>query len=82
MEALKYLTLFLLLAVFAERMEAQVAGNTTSCPEVRDGILGICGRECTAETDCEQGWKCCPNACGKFSCMNPVREARGQRIKE
>ncbi|KAE8575490.1 hypothetical protein XENTR_v10003852 [Xenopus tropicalis] len=71
MEALKYLTLVLLLAVFVERMEVQAAGNATSCPEVRDGTLGICGRECTEDTGCEQGWKCCPNTCGKFSCMNP-----------
>uniref|UniRef100_F6ZFE9 Glutaredoxin-3 n=1 Tax=Xenopus tropicalis TaxID=8364 RepID=F6ZFE9_XENTR len=50
---------------------AETRGNATSCPEVRDGTLGICGRECTEDTGCEQGWKCCPNTCGKFSCMNP-----------
>ena len=41
------------------------------CPAVTYDRLGLCTEECSADSDCEQGFKCCSNGCG-HQCMQGV----------
>ncbi|XP_071791702.1 uncharacterized protein [Asterias amurensis] len=51
------------------------SGNQAVCPEVPEGVFGICSEECGADKKCDDGQLCCSNGCGhvcKKGC-SPVR---------
>nr|UVH36224.1 sea star footprint protein 8 [Asterias rubens] len=51
------------------------SGNQVVCPEVPEGVFGICSEECGADKKCDDGQLCCSNGCGhvcKKGC-SPVR---------
>ncbi|OQV14050.1 hypothetical protein BV898_11715 [Hypsibius exemplaris] len=40
------------------------------CPST-EGMWGICVEQCSSDTDCQAGFKCCNNGCG-HSCLKAV----------
>uniref|UniRef100_M3YU76 WAP domain-containing protein n=1 Tax=Mustela putorius furo TaxID=9669 RepID=M3YU76_MUSPF len=41
------------------------------CPEVPEGVFGICAEMCSGDQSCPRGMKCCSNGCGHV-CKYPV----------
>ena len=41
------------------------------CPTVTSEMVGSCAEECSADSDCEQAFKCCSNGCG-HTCTKPA----------
>lgn len=47
------------------------AAQFYSCPPVDPDAGGICSEECSADSDCSDEARCCPNGCGR-TCTNPI----------
>uniref|UniRef100_A0A8C6EWS0 WAP domain-containing protein n=1 Tax=Marmota marmota marmota TaxID=9994 RepID=A0A8C6EWS0_MARMA len=41
------------------------------CPEVPEGVYGLCVERCTGDGSCPRGMKCCSNGCG-HTCQDAV----------
>ena len=41
-----------------------------TCPNVQPGSVGICLQNCSSDSDCTNGQKCCSNGCGR-ACTQP-----------
>ena len=42
-----------------------------TCPNVQPGSVGICLQNCSSDSDCTNGQKCCSNGCGR-ACTQPT----------
>ena len=42
-----------------------------SCPVLEGDVVGICSEECSSDSDCNGGQKCCSNGCG-HTCMDRI----------
>ena len=62
---------FIRLCFFVYFVTPPVVEQFFSCPPVDDDIVGICSEECSDNSDCTGGQKCCSNGCG-HTCRSPV----------
>ncbi|XP_048643821.1 WAP four-disulfide core domain protein 18-like [Marmota marmota marmota] len=50
------------------------------CPEVPEGVYGLCVERCTGDGSCPRGMKCCSNGCG-HTCQDAVfKEYQSQKV--
>ncbi|KAG8545195.1 hypothetical protein GDO81_021274, partial [Engystomops pustulosus] len=76
MKAMKCVTLLLCFSLCVPERTTETTQTTDSpapsydpaCPPTKELTLGICGKECKQDSNCDGDMKCCPDMCGQKSC--------------